>query len=192
MTWREQIIDYADTQLPLYRQIALEIHARPEVSNYEFFACERLSNQLKAEGFDVKVDVAGHRTGFSASYRAARPGPVVVFLAEYDALGGFGHACGHNLFGATSALAAASLRQVIDQTGGEVRVYGTPGEEGGENGSAKGSFVREGFLRMWTQRCACIRARISMFPPTGCWAARRWISNSGESPRTRPVARKRA
>ena len=147
MTWREQIIDYADTQWPLYRQIALDIHARPEVSNYEFFACERLSNQLKAEGFDVKVDVAGHRTGFAASYRAAKPGPVVVFLAEYDALGGIGHACGHNLFGATSALAAASLKQVIDQTGGEVRVYGTPGEEGGENGSAKGSFVREGFFK---------------------------------------------
>ena len=117
------------------------------MSNYEFFACERLSNQLKTEGFDVKVDVAGHRTGFAASYRAAKPGPVVVFLAEYDALGGIGHACGHNLFGATSALAAASLKQVIDQTGGEVRVYGTPGEEGGENGSAKGSFVREGFFK---------------------------------------------
>jgi amidohydrolase len=70
-----------------------------------------------------------------------------VFLAEYDALNGIGHACGHNLFGATSALAAAALKQVLDETGGEIRVYGTPGEEGGENGSAKGSFVREGFFR---------------------------------------------
>lgn len=95
----------------------------------------------------MQVDVAGHRTGFTATYRAAKPGPVLVFLAEYDALAGIGHACGHNLFGATSALAAASLKQVIDQVGGEVRVYGTPGEEGGENGSAKGSFVREGFFK---------------------------------------------
>lgn len=37
------------------------------------------------------------------------------------------------------------MKQFIDETGGEIRVYGTPGEEGGENGSAKGSFVREGF-----------------------------------------------
>ena len=53
----------------------------------------------------------------------------------------------HNLFGATSALAGAALAQVVKTTGGEVRVYGTPGEEGGENGSAKGSFVREGFFK---------------------------------------------
>ncbi|MCW1040783.1 amidohydrolase, partial [Streptococcus anginosus] len=40
----------------------------------------------------------------------------------------------------------AALKSVIDQVGGEIRVYGTPGEEGGENGSAKESFVREGFF----------------------------------------------
>lgn len=34
----------------------------------------------------------------------------------------------------------------MDQIGGEVRVYGTPGEEGGQNGSAKGSFVKKGYL----------------------------------------------
>ncbi|MBQ9301021.1 MAG: M20 family metallopeptidase [Clostridia bacterium] len=144
---RKTICDYVDRQDAVYRQIALDIHAHPEVSNYEFYACERLSRQLEAEGFDVTVDVAGHRTGFTGVYKSGKPGPVLVFLAEYDALAGLGHGCGHNLFGATSLLAAAALKQVMDQTGGEVRVYGTPGEEGGENGSAKGSFVREGFLK---------------------------------------------
>ena len=144
---RKTVCDYVDRQDAVYRQIALDIHAHPEVSNYEFYACERLSRQLEAEGFSVTVDVAGHRTGFIGTYKAAKPGPVLVFLAEYDALAGLGHGCGHNLFGATSLLAAAALRQVIDEAGGEVRVYGTPGEEGGENGSAKGSFVREGFLK---------------------------------------------
>lgn len=140
------IKDYSKKQLEQYKAIASDIHAKPEVSNYEFFACERLSTQLKEEGFDVTVDVAGHRTAFDARYKSSKPGPTVVFLAEYDALPGIGHACGHNLFGATSSLAAASLKQVIDEVGGEIRVYGTPGEEGGENGSSKGSFVREGFL----------------------------------------------
>lgn len=144
---KKRICDYADSQAAVYRQIALEIHAKPEVSNYEFFACQRLSDQMKAEGFDVQVDVAGHRAGFTACYKSPKPGPVLVFLAEYDALAGLGHGCGHNLFGPTSCLAAAALKQVIDEVGGEVRVYGTPGEEGGENGSAKGSFVREGFFR---------------------------------------------
>ena len=147
MTYREQILEYAEKQYPVYRQIALDIHANPETSNHEFFACRTLSEQLKEEGFEVTVDVAGHPTGFSAVYRAKKPGPVLAFLAEYDALTRLGHGCGHNLFGATSALAGASLKQVIDETGGEIRIYGTPGEEGGENGSAKGSFVREGFFR---------------------------------------------
>ena len=147
MSYRERILQYADRQYPIYRQIALDIHAKPEVSNYEFFACKTLSEQLSRDGFTIKTDVAGHRTGFTATYTSGKKGPTLVFLAEYDALNGIGHACGHNLFGATSCLAASALKQVIDEVGGEIRVYGTPGEEGGENGSAKGSFVREGFFR---------------------------------------------
>ena len=147
MNERQKILDTIKAKQAVYQQIALDIFHHPEVSNYEFFACKTLSTQLAAEGFTVQVDVAGHRTGFTAAYRSAKPGPLLVFLAEYDALVGLGHGCGHNLFGATSSLAAVALKQVVDEVGGEVRVYGTPGEEGGENGSAKGSFVREGFLK---------------------------------------------
>lgn len=147
MTSIRNLIDQVvESKIGIYQDIALKIHDKPEVSNYEFFASKILSDQLVKEGFDVKVDVAGHRTGFDARYKSSKPGSTVVFYAEYDALPGIGHACGHNLFGATSALAAVGLKAVIDEVGGEVRVYGTPGEEGGENGSAKGSFVREGFF----------------------------------------------
>ena len=147
MAFRDRILEYAEKQYPVYREIALQIHGKPETSNHEYFACGVLSDQLKKEGFEVKVDVAGHPTGFTGVYKSGKPGPVLAFLAEYDALTGLGHGCGHNLFGATSLLAAASLKQVIDDIGGEIRVYGTPGEEGGENGSAKGSFVREGYFK---------------------------------------------
>lgn len=135
-----------EDKVEVYKEIALQIHGNPEVSNYEYLASKLLSEQLIKEGFDVKLDVAGHRTGFDARYKSKKPGLTVVFYAEYDALPGIGHACGHNLFGATSSLAAVGLKAIIDEAGGEVRVYGTPGEEGGENGSAKGSFVREGFF----------------------------------------------
>ena len=144
---KERINAFVQAQLPVYQKIALAIHDKPEVSNYEFFASQTLSEQLSKEWFDIELPAAGHRTGFAARYKSSLPGPVAVFLAEYDALAGLGHGCGHNLFGATSSLAAAALKQVIDETGGEVRVYGTPGEEGGENGSAKGSFVREGYFK---------------------------------------------
>ena len=131
MSYQDRILAYVDRQDGIYRQIALDIHAKPEVSNYEFFACETLSGQL----------------------------------AEYDALPGIGHACGHNLFGATSCLAAAALKQVLDETGGEIRVYGTPGEEGGENGSAKVSFVREGFFRD-VDAALCVHPGSDIHEPT--------------------------
>jgi len=147
ITLLQQLISIAvDNRISDFRQIALDIHDHPETSNHENYACGRLSDRLLLEGFDTKVDVAGHPTGFDARFQSAKPGPVIAFLAEYDALEGLGHACGHNLFGATSSLAAIALKEILDEVGGEVRVYGTPGEEGGENGSAKGSFVREGFF----------------------------------------------
>lgn len=145
-TKHEVIEAFIKESLPTYQQLAIDIHEHPEVSNYEVYSSQVLIDQLKKEGFEVTKDVAGHHTGFDARYKSKKPGPTISFLAEYDALPGIGHACGHNLFGNYSALAASALKQVIDETGGEIRVYGTPGEEGGENGSSKASFVREGFF----------------------------------------------
>lgn len=143
---KNQISQFIDTNAKIYQDISLAIHAKPEVSDVEYFASQTLSEQLKKEGFEIELPAAGHRTGFAATYKSNKPGPTVVFLAEYDALAGLGHGCGHNVFGATSALAGAALKSIVDQIGGEVRVYGTPGEEGGQNGSAKGSFVKKGYL----------------------------------------------
>ena len=143
---KNQISQFIDTNAKVYQDISLAIHAKPEVSDFEYFASQTLSEQLKKEGFEIELPAAGHRTGFAATYKSNKPGPTVVFLAEYDALAGLGHGCGHNVFGATSSLAGAALKSVVDQIGGEVRVYGTPGEEGGQNGSAKGSFVKKGYL----------------------------------------------
>lgn len=143
---KNQISQFIDTNAKIYQDISLAIHAKPEVSDFEYFASQTLSEQLKKEGFGIELPAAGHRTGFAATYKSNKPGPTVVFLAEYDALAGLGHGCGHNVFGATSSLAGAALKSIVDQIGGEVRVYGTPGEEGGQNGSAKGSFVKKGYL----------------------------------------------
>lgn len=143
---KNQISQFIDTNAKIYQDISLAIHAKPEVSDFEYFASQTLSEQLKKEGFEIELPAAGHRTGFAATYKSNKPGPTVVFLAEYDALAGLDHGCGHNVFGATSSLAGAALKSIVDQIGGEVRVYGTPGEEGGQNGSAKGSFVKKGYL----------------------------------------------
>lgn len=95
---RERIVSYVDRHKAEWEEIALAIHAKPEVSNYEFFASETLSNKLKENGFEVELPAAGHRTGFAASYKSQKPGPVICFLAEYRALVGLGHGCGSQCF----------------------------------------------------------------------------------------------
>ena len=69
---------------------------------------------------------------FIATYDSGQEGPVIGYLAEYDALPGLGHACGHNIIGTASVLAGSALKQVIDRIGGKVVVLGCPAEEGGE------------------------------------------------------------
>ncbi|BES85567.1 amidohydrolase [Pectobacterium araliae] len=129
---------------PRYLQVSHQIHARPELGNQEYFAAETLTDLLRDAGFTVTRDIAGHETGFVAHKGQANSGPRIGYLAEYDALPGLGHACGHNLIGTSSVAAAIALSHVVDQTGGEVWVFGTPAEEGGANGSAKGSFADAG------------------------------------------------
>lgn len=127
-------------------ETSLAIHAKPEIGNEEFFASAQLTTLLREEGFEVDTAVAGHETAFFAQFDSGKSGPTIAYLAEYDALPGIGHACGHNIIGTTSVAAAISLSKELAQIGGKVVVLGTPAEEGGPNGSAKGSFVRHGFL----------------------------------------------
>lgn len=143
---RDVIYQSITANKELYIQTSHAIHAKPEIGNQEFYASQKHVSLLTDAGFDVKTAVAGHETSFYAVKDSGKPGPTIAYLAEYDALPGLGHACGHNIIGTTSVAAAIALAEVIPQVGGRVAVLGTPAEEGGPNGSAKGSFVRHGFL----------------------------------------------
>lgn len=143
---RSHIFDVIDSHADRVVALAKEIHANPEIGNEEVFASGVLSEYLREFGFQVDLGVAGHDTAFYAVKDSGIEGPTIAFLAEYDALPGLGHACGHNIIGTTSVAAGIAISEVIAETGGKVVVLGTPAEEGGPNGSAKGSFVRHGFL----------------------------------------------
>lgn len=145
-TLRDQIIANLEENKEKYIEISHAIHDRPEIGNEEFYASKTHAELLESEGFTVERGVAGHETALLARRKSDKPGPAIAFLAEYDALPGLGHACGHNIIGTTSVSAAIALSKVIDETGGEVVLFGTPAEEGGPNGSAKGSFVKHGLL----------------------------------------------
>ena len=143
---KSRIFDAIDNHTERVIALAKEIHAKPEIGNEEVFASGVLSDYLREFGFQVDLGVAGHDTAFYAVKDSGIEGPTIAFLAEYDALPGLGHACGHNIIGTTSVVAGIGLSEVLAETGGKVVVLGTPAEEGGPNGSAKGSFVRHGFL----------------------------------------------
>jgi amidohydrolase len=84
---------------------------------------------LSDAGFSVTQGVAGLPTAFDARFGS---GPMVVAVcAEYDALPGIGHACGHNIIAASAVGAGLGLAAVADELGITVRVLGTPAEEGG-------------------------------------------------------------
>lgn len=143
----KQIIENIELNKARYIKTSHRIHENPEIGNEEVFASNLLIDLLTEEGFTVEKGVGTHETAFVARKKSEKQGRSVAFLAEYDALPGIGHACGHNIIGTTSVAAAIGLSKVIDVVGGEVVVFGTPAEEGGPNGSSKGSFVREGLLK---------------------------------------------
>jgi amidohydrolase len=122
---RETIAGHA----PKLKEIAAFIGAHPELGHEEKLASARLTEELEQLGYRVERGTLGLSTAFIAEYRSAKPGPVVAILAEYDALPEIGHACGHHLICTIALGAAAGLRAVVDETGGTIRVYGTPAEE---------------------------------------------------------------
>jgi metal-dependent amidase/aminoacylase/carboxypeptidase family protein len=66
--------------------------------------------------------------------------------AEYDALPGIGHGCGHHLIAASSITAFLGIHYVLKQHGipGRVQLLGCPAEE---NQGGKVVLVRNGALK---------------------------------------------
>lgn len=85
--------------------------------------------KLQEHGFEVTADFHGIDYAFRAVFDSGKPGPVIGLTAEYDALPGIGHGCGHNLIAAAALGAAYGLQAILPETGGKAVVYGTPGEE---------------------------------------------------------------
>jgi amidohydrolase len=105
------------------------IHSHPETAWEEHRAAAWVAETLDAGGFDVTTSYLGLETALLAT---AGSGPYRVGIcAEYDALPGLGHACGHNLIAATSVGASLALAPFADDLGLTVELYGTPAEEGG-------------------------------------------------------------
>lgn len=128
---RVMIADAIDEYAPGIIAVAQRIHAQPELGFAEHFACRLLTTELARLGYTIEQPLAGLPTAFRATKQGRGAGPTVAVLAEYDALPGIGHGCGHNLIAAAALAAATGLAPVLHQLPGRLVIIGTPAEEGG-------------------------------------------------------------
>jgi len=110
-------------------ELSHALHADPEIAFQEVRASASVADQLDAAGFTVTRGLGGLPTAVSGVFGS---GPLhVAIVAEYDALPGVGHACGHNIICAAAMGAALGLAAVAGELGLKVSLIGTPAEEGG-------------------------------------------------------------
>ncbi|MBA4388179.1 MAG: hypothetical protein C0404_09375 [Verrucomicrobia bacterium] len=125
-------------------EIGRFIHANPELGYEEFGASKRIAGYLERLGFEVEMPYAGLKTAFRAVLKGKGRGHKVAVLAEYDALKGLGHGCGHNLISVAAMAAAAGMAACRGRFAGQFEVIGTPGEEGK---AGKEDMIRAGAFR---------------------------------------------
>ncbi len=153
----EPVWSLVDAHKDDFTAFADRIWDMPELGFQEHRSAAEHTAMLEANGFRVTTGVAGLPTAMIGE--AGDEGPVIAILGEFDALPGLsneagvaehrptgdaaGHACGHNLLGAASMLAAVAVKDWLAAQGikGRVRYYGCPAEE---NGAGKLFMVRDG------------------------------------------------
>jgi amidohydrolase len=110
-------------------ELSHSIHAEPELAFAEFKSCAKTQALVAEHGFEITAAPGGLDTAFRAEFGS---GPLVIGIcAEYDALPGLGHACGHNIIAASAVGTALALAEVADDLGLKVVLLGTPAEEAG-------------------------------------------------------------
>ncbi|RLL43627.1 M20 family peptidase [Oceanobacillus piezotolerans] len=110
-------------------KISNHLYNNPELGDEEFESMKLLVAYLRSHHFEVETGIVDRPTAFRAEFSGDKPGPTVAFLAEYDALPGIGHGCGHNLIATMAVGAGVVLSKHIQEIGGKVVVLGTPAEE---------------------------------------------------------------
>src|SRR5262245_458131 len=122
---REAVDANADALIGLSHRI----HGHPELKFEEVESSAWTAGVLADRGFTVEYGICDLPTAFSSR---VGDGPLhIAVCAEYDALPGIGHACGHNIIAATAVGAALALAPLVDDLNLTVSIIGTPAEEGG-------------------------------------------------------------
>jgi amidohydrolase len=121
------------------------IHANPEPAYEEHKAAAWVAESLRAHGFVVEAPAGRLATAIRARMPGGRgvTGPKIGIMAEYDALPGLGHGCGHNSMAASGVGAAIALAALAPELDGEIVFLGCPAEE---RGSGKQQMIEDGLF----------------------------------------------
>jgi amidohydrolase len=128
---RKQVLASIDRETAEILDLAHWMSAHPELSLEEHQTSERYVDYLTARDFKLSRGTAQMETAFVAEYGLPEASLSIALLAEMDALPEIGHACGHNLSGPASLLAAAALAKWLDPKLLRIVVVGCPAEETG-------------------------------------------------------------
>ncbi len=130
---KPQVAQAVDRLAGELEALSHQIHDHPELAFKEEQAHAWLTAFLEKHGARVERGVGGLATAFRATVEGAGAGPTIAILAEYDALPGIGHACGHNVIATAGTGAGAALAAALGTLPfpGRIQVIGTPAEEGG-------------------------------------------------------------
>jgi len=128
---RKQVLAQIDREADEAVALSRWMYAHPELSLEEHATSERYVAYLTGRGFRVTRAIAGMETAFQAEFGEPTAPLTIALLAEMDALPEIGHACGHNLSGPASLLAASALAGWLDPERLRVLVIGCPAEETG-------------------------------------------------------------
>lgn len=142
----ERVRAAASTQEQQVLALAHEIFGYAEEAFTEHQSVAAIAALLAEYGHAAEVGTHGLETSLIArAGRSPEDGGVgrIAIVAEYDALPGIGHACGHHIIAAGAVGAFLALAANADELPGEVVLLGTPAEEGG---SGKELLAQQGFF----------------------------------------------
>ncbi|MGW5645179.1 M20 family metallopeptidase [Saccharopolyspora sp. NPDC003752] len=128
-TLRADVERWVDDNAEDLVALSRDLHAHPEEAFAEHRSVAQAAELLRRHGHDAEVGVGGLDTALRVE--AGGDGPHVAVLAEYDALPGIGHGCGHNIICSAAVGGFLAAATAVSATGGRVSLVGTPAEEGG-------------------------------------------------------------
>lgn len=122
-------------------EVRRDIHRHPEVSGQEERTAGVVAERLRALGLEVRTGVGGH--GVVGILRGGKPGPVVAFRADMDAVPsdapdpvefrslepGVRHICGHDVHTTVGLGLALGLSVLREELAGTVVLVFQPAEE---------------------------------------------------------------